>query len=96
MSLALLLLAACVEYSLETPPFPEIAVSPEALARTGACDSEPATLTVTNEGQAALTLLSIAVEGGVDLTAPALPLVLDPGAILPLSFTIEPGAGSWS
>ncbi|MDP2305004.1 MAG: hypothetical protein Q8P18_03150 [Pseudomonadota bacterium] len=93
MVLAPILLAGCVEYTFEAPRFPDLAVSPAALTRTGACDSEPATLTVTNEGAAALTLLSIVVEGGVDLTAPALPLVLEPGEALPLAFTIEPGAG---
>lgn len=93
MVLAPLLLAGCVDYTLEAPRFPAIAVSPATLARTGACDSEPATLTVTNEGTADLTLTSVTVEGGVDLTAPTLPLVLEPGASLPLPFTIEPGAG---
>ncbi|MES2643396.1 MAG: hypothetical protein V4850_28185 [Myxococcota bacterium] len=93
MVLAPLLLAGCVDYTLEAPRFPAIAVSPAVLARTGACDSEPATLTITNEGTSDLTLTSITVEGGVDLTAPALPLVLEPDAELALTFTVEPGAG---
>jgi len=92
----LLLFAGCVDYGFLGPPrvtLPDIAVSPATLDWRAACNTEPADLTVTNEGDAPLTLTTITVEGGVDVAATALPLVLAPGASQVLSLLIEPGAG---
>jgi hypothetical protein len=96
MVLPLLLLAACVDYGFLGPPkvtLPDIAVSPATLDWRAACNTEPADLTVTNEGDAPLTLTTVTVEGGVDLAATDLPAVLAPGDSLVLSLLIEPGAG---
>ena len=77
MALPLLLLAACVDYGFLGPPkvtLPDIAVSPATLDWRAACNTEPADLTVTNEGDAPLTLTTVTVEGGVDVAATPRPL----------------------
>lgn len=89
------LLGACPDYGfkpIEEPSedtadegAPDIAADPAALDLGVLCELGVGTVTVLNQGDAPLTLISVSVLGSWDVVAPGLPLTLDPGGSLALS-----------
>ncbi len=88
------LLAACPDYGFKpieepeetaAPGTPDIAADPVGVDLGVVCELAAVTVTLMNEGDADLTIVSLSlVGGGWDLTTPGLPLTLEPGETLPL------------
>lgn len=85
---ALALLAACSDYNLstgdkpnpgaDTGGVPALALSPESVLAAGACGAGDATVTLSNVGDADLTVDDLAVSAGWSWSGLSLPLVLPP------------------
>ena len=81
MALCLLGAAGCTDYGLNAEKLGLLKASPEAVVLEGACSFEEQVVTLQSVGEHPVTIRSVEVvgEGWVLLSAPALPLTIEPG-----------------
>jgi hypothetical protein len=103
----LVFLVACSEYTVNgkeqdpafdtgdpAPTAPELLVDPSVVAETSVCGARTVPVALRNNGDAALSILGLALDGDATAELPATPFSIAPGETVTLSVDVAPGAAT--